>query len=145
MNGNGGNWESDLKYVRNIQRKNNLIFSNIPIVKPETQVSLKQQVFKVAHTLRVNLQPGDIAVVIRLNGKPNQTSSAILVKFSDEIMKHDVFDAYIKRVVNKSPIGMASSQRIFVNHWFLKMMFHHSSLLRPKVPKISLKKSLKII
>lgn len=121
MNGGSGSSEADLKYVRDLQRKNNLVISNVPINNHETQITLKQQALKIAHSLGVNLQLADIAVVIRLNSKANQTSSAILVKFIDAVMKHDVFDAYIKRVINKNPItfqaiGLQSTQRIFINH-----------------------------
>lgn len=113
--------EADLKYIRNLQRKNNLVIGNIPIDPHESQDTLKQIVLRIAHALGVNLQLQQIVIVIRLNKKENQSSSAVLVKFIDVVNKQEVFDAYIQRVFNKNPIsllsiGINSAQRIYINH-----------------------------
>lgn len=113
--------EADLKYVRNLQRKNNLVIGNVPIQNDESQESLKQVIIKIANALEVNLEPQHIVIIIRLNKKGDKSSSPILVKFIDAVIKHDVFDAYINRVISKNPIsfnsiGVNSTQRIFINH-----------------------------
>lgn len=112
---------ADIRYIRDLQRKNNLVISNVPIQNSESQDSLKLLVTKIAAALGCEMDTQQINVVIRLNKKGDKTASAMLVKFTDEIIKQEVFSAYIATVTRKNPItfrsvGFQSDQRVYINH-----------------------------
>lgn len=118
---------NDMKYIHALQRKNNLMIQNIPQDPRETKESLIDKVMKLSNALGVSLQPQNVSIAMRLNNKiQTQNDSQIevpvvLVKFCDVAIKDELFDAYISKIINKSPVtqqalGYKSSERIYINH-----------------------------
>uniref|UniRef100_A0A336KMY8 CSON012711 protein n=1 Tax=Culicoides sonorensis TaxID=179676 RepID=A0A336KMY8_CULSO len=131
---------NDLTYMRNLQRRNNLIVQNVPIFQNETKQILKQTIIKLALACGYEINDSDIVLCIRL--KQNQDSStdnqkpssnAILVKLADVSIKDELFNAYIKNINNNTPlttsrVGLPGNKRIFINQH-----------LSPELVKVKLK------
>lgn len=145
----------DMRYVHALQRKNNLIFHNVPNEPLETKESLTKKVLKVCNALGVEVQPQNVSVAIRLNKKPSTRDNirpahsqpdipVVLIKFCDAAIKDEIFNAYLDKIMNKAPltqqaIGCQSSKRIYINH-------HLSpELARLKQKAIGLKKEGKVM
>lgn len=143
--------QSDITYMRNLQRRNNLIIQNVPILDNEDKHKLKQMIIRLAHACGYELSSSDIVSVMRLKQNRTQgqieprkpSSNAILVKLADVSIKDDLFSCYINNVNNKTPIttagiGASGSKRIYINQH-----------LSPELVKVKLKavklKELKII
>lgn len=138
----------DLTYIKDLQRKNNLIVQNVPIVDDENQQKLKDIMIKLANSCGCDISPTNIVSISRLRrNKENQDASsisnAILVKFIDVSIKDDIFRGYIKTITNKTPItsstiGTGGNHRIFINQH-----------LSPELMKVKMKavklKQLKMI
>lgn len=115
----------DVNFIKDLQRRNNLIVHNIPHSGNETQLKLKEIIVKLANTCGSDIQLTDIISVFRLKrNATNQntpSSSAILVKFIDVSVKDEIFRGYVKNISNKTlitsaAIGTGGNQRIFINH-----------------------------
>lgn len=117
----------DITYLRDLQRKNNLLIQNVPSSPSE---NLKDIVKKVANACGSDLNPTDIASVMRLQTKPTtnplstpnrpRSNDTILVKFVDTTVKDSIFDGYIKMLTDKKPlistyIGFEGNTRIYLN------------------------------
>lgn len=124
---------SDLSYIKSLQRKNNLIFQNIPPSLNENVQTLKSTVVKVAACFGYVLDPNNVVIVIRLRGKSpsgsgpsistlqRPVSNSLLVKLSDVSIKDELFNCYIaaitqQKFVTCSNIGLNSTLRIYINH-----------------------------
>lgn len=137
---------NDITYMRDLQRKNNLIIQNIPSLPSENQQDLKEIVKKVANACGSDITHTDIASVIRLRKKPTDQSqqtranSTLLVKFIDVTIKDDIFGGYIRTLTNKRPltsssIGTGGNTRVYINQ-------HLSpELVRIKMKAVKLKET----
>lgn len=104
---------NDITYIKDLQRKNNLIIKGVP---PSPSENLKEIITKVANACGAEINPTDIASVIRLRKKPSteaplqhsSSDSSILVKFIDVTLKDDIFSGYIKKISDKKPLSSAS-------------------------------------
>lgn len=115
----------DLTYIKDLQRKNNLIVQNVPLVDNENQQKLKDIVIKLANSCGCDISSMDIVSATRLrrnteNQNASAISNAILVKFVDVSIKDNIFKGYIGTITNKAPItssviGTGGNHRIFVN------------------------------
>lgn len=151
-NSNRNSLTSDVTYVRDLQRKNNLIVQNIPPIDDENPMKLKQVMIKMANTCGYDLTPSDISAILRLrrqapnNGSQRMSthkSEAILVKFTDVTIKDEIFRGYIQNITNKLPIttaslGLTGNQRIYINQHL------SSELVKVKMRAVKLKELKKI-
>lgn len=141
---------SDITYIKDLQRKTNLVIQNIPSLINENQNALKNLITKVASTCGTEIDPSDIASVIRLRKRnspglvidPHKalTHDSILVKFTDVSIKDEIFRGYIQNLSNKiflttSGLGLAGNTRVYINQ-------HLSpELIRIKMKAVKLKES----
>lgn len=118
---------NDIKYIHALQRKNNLMIHNVPQEQRETKEALTNKILKLCSSLGVAVQHQNITIVMRLNNKlPTQNNlqhetPVVLVKFCDAAIKDEIFDAYLTKIMNKTPLtqqafGHGSTQRVYVNH-----------------------------
>lgn len=114
-------------FVQILERKNNLLMQNIPIIDNESVLALKNLVVRFALCLSFVLDPSSINTIIRLRGKSSSTeagrplTNTILMKFFDVSTKDEFFSKYIVSVskkifVSASLLGLEGTQRIYVNH-----------------------------
>lgn len=116
----------DLSYVQSLERKNNLMIQNVPVLNNESVDSLKDIVVKIANLFLLDLDRNSILTVIRLRGKiesdnTRPLTNSILVKFSDMSTKDELFYKYITAVTSKvfisgSHLGLENTNRIYINH-----------------------------
>lgn len=89
---------NDVTYIKDLQRKNNLIIQNVPILENEDSQMLKSTVMKVANACGVDIQATDIISATRLQKNPTRQASsdisnAILAKFTDVHTRTKFFPA----------------------------------------------------
>lgn len=141
----------DLTYIKDLQRRNNLVIQHVPAINDENQDKLKAVVKKLANSCGCDVRTTDITSVIRLrkgtstNGNQGTSTNgnAILVKFIDVAIKDEIFRGYIRCITNKNPItssalGFDGNQRIFVNQHL------SSDLMKVKMAAVRLKQIKRI-
>lgn len=146
-------------YLRSLQRRDNLIFLNIPEEKNETKSSLKTAIIKVAKACDFDLHYTEICSAVRLR-KSNQnwsfrglfsriflslfpqqsnSSSPVLVEFIDSNVKDSLFREYLRNISRNTPVTTAifsgvDIKRIYINHHL------SSDMVKIKQKAVELKK-----
>lgn len=118
---------TQVNYLSNIQRRNDLVIQGIPTLPVESDVLLKEAIVKLANSCGMPMKSTDIKNVHRMKKPGNNDdptkSASILVRFNGtDVIKEEFFMKYLNKLTEGNGLTLSClgllppTKRIYINH-----------------------------